>query len=197
MKHVIFILLIFLPPPATPWELKKEKSGITIFTREVEDSEFHEFKAKITLTETSLLKVLRVILDVENYSELFPDCYDCKILETKGEYYDIHYFAIDGPPLVKDRDAIYEQQTTLSQNNKRAEVRLLPLPDYLPDHPKRIRMKEGTGYWLVEENVDKSIAVTYQFHGNPGGDIPAILANSSIVTHSFKTLKNLQKSVSQ
>lgn len=75
---------------------------------------------------------MNVILDVDNYTNLFPDCIKAKILEQNGNYYNIHYFNIKAPWPVKNRDAIYESVTTLADNGKYAQVDLKPLGNYLP-----------------------------------------------------------------
>jgi hypothetical protein len=193
MKNLIIILLFFLIPFSnSEWQLKKEKDGIEIYTRNVEGSSFLEFKAVMILKNVGLTDVLDIILDVENYESLYADCMNPKVLKTEGKYYDIHYIQTKGPLTVKDRDGVYEQVTKLENNGKHAIVYLKPLPDYIEENKNMVRIRNGTGFWELEENKENEIKVVYQFHGEPGGDIPAWLANSFVVSHPFKTMKNLK-----
>ncbi len=187
------LIFLFIPGvfPHSDWELTKDKSGIEIYTRSVEGSSFKEFKGITKIPDCSVNDVLDVILDVANYESLFPDCKNPKVLKQDGKWYDIHYILTKGPFPVKDRDSVFEQITEISENGKCAKVKLNPLPDYVPEKEDIVRVQNGTGFWVLEEDENNNVSVTYQFHGEPGGDIPAWLANSFVVTHPYKTLENL------
>jgi len=185
-KYLVLILLFFHP-------LKKEKDGIQIYTRSIEGSSFNEFKGVAVIQNISLTDVLDVILDVKNYESLFPDCKNPKVLKQDGKWYDVHYVLTKGPFPVKDRDSVFEQITVIDKNGKHARVTLNPLPDYIPEKEDVVRVKNGSGFWDLEEDANNNVNVIYQFHGEPGGDVPAWLANSFVVTHPFKTLANLKK----
>jgi hypothetical protein len=191
-KFLILILLFVNPFADSGWKLKKEKDGIEIYTRSVEGSSFDEFKGKTSIENSSLTDVLTVILDVKNYESLFPDCMNPKVLKQKGDYYDIHHIQVKAPWPVKDRDVVYEQKTVVDKNGNHAIVTLKPLPDYIVEDKDFLRIRGGSGFWELEEDGNNNVKVTYQFHGEPGGDIPAWLANSFVVSQPFQTLKNLQ-----
>jgi hypothetical protein len=178
---------------ASDWELKKQSSGINVYTRSFEGSSFDEFRGVTVLPDVTLTEVLNVILDVQKYDDLFPDCMNPKILKQEGKWYDIHYIQTKGPFPVKDRDSVFEQKTVIDQNGKHARVTLKPLPDYISEKENMVRVKKGSGFWDLKEDDRKNVTVIYQFHGEPGGDIPAWLANSFVVSHPFETLKNLKK----
>ncbi len=192
-KFIVFIFGILFLFPNKDWELKKDKSGIRVYTRDFEGSDFDEFKAVTTIQNCSLIEVMNVIFDVQNYPFLFPDCINPKILKKEGDWYDIHYIQTKGPFPVKDRDSVFEQKAEIAQNKKSARITLNPLPDYIPENKDIVRVREGTGFWELEQDVANNVAVTYQFHGEPGGEIPAWLANSFVVSHPFKTLENLKE----
>jgi hypothetical protein len=193
MKYFLIIGIFFLHPAIdADWQLKKEKSGIKIYTRSFEGSSFEEFKGLTVIPGLTLTKVLEVILDVKNYDRLFPDCMNPKILKQAGKWYDIHYIQTKGPFPVKDRDSVFEQRTEIDKNGKHARVTLIPLPDYIAENKDMVRVRNGSGFWELEEDNNGNVKVTYQFHGEPGGNIPSWLANSFVVTHPFQTLMNLK-----
>ncbi len=195
MNKLIYIGTLLLAFQAiSDWKIRKEHSGITISTRKIGTSDFQEFKGITVIEDSELTEVLSVVLDVDNYKHLFPDCIEAHIIKEDGAYYDIHYFAVKAPWPVQDRDAVYEQKTTFSSNNDTAVVKLLPVPDEYPIQDDRYRMREGTGFWKLYRNAkNNSVTVIYQFHGAPGGNIPAWLANQSVTAHPFKTLNNLRE----
>jgi hypothetical protein len=193
MSKFLFLILLFINPfHESDWNLKKEKDGIKIYTRSVEGSSFDEFKGTTTIEKSSVSEVLEIILDVKNYESLFPDCMNPRVLKQEGKYYDVHYIQVKAPWPVKNRDTVYEQKAVVDKNGKHAVVTLKPLPDYIAEDKDFLRIREGSGFWELEEDNNKSVKVIYQFHGEPGGDIPAWLANSFVVSQPFETLKNLK-----
>jgi hypothetical protein len=174
------------------WELKKSAAGIDIYTRSIEGSTFDEFKGVTVLADVTLNQVLDVILDVEHYDDLFPDCINPRILKKQGKWYDIHYIQTKGPFPVKDRDSVFEQVTVVDQDGKHARIVLKPLPDYIAENEDLVRVRKGSGFWDLKQDDHKNVTVTYQFHGEPGGDVPSWLANRFVVSHPFETLKNLK-----
>ena len=177
---------------STDWKLRREESGVKIYTRNIAVSPFEEFRGVVTISNTSLTKVLDVITDVKNYPVNFPNCSGAEVLEQKGKYNDIHYIIIKAPWPVTDRDAIYEASTTFSQNGKHAFMKLSPLGHYRQENKGFIRVHNGSGFWDLEEIAPGLIQVVYQFHADPAGEIPAWLANSVIVSNPLKTLESLR-----
>ena len=190
-KILILVLLAvgFFQQPE--WQLKKEKNGISIYTRSVAGSAFDEFKGVITFENSSLEEVLAVISDIKNYTTLYPDCMNPKILKQEGKHNFIHYSQTKGPLTIKDRDCIMEQKTVIDKEGKHAKISLKPLPGYIPENKDKVRVRYGGGFWEIEENKS-NVKVIYQFHGEPGGDIPAWLANSFVETQPYQTLLNLR-----
>lgn len=192
-KYLLLILLLLNPFQDSEWILKKDKNGIEVYTRSKEGSSFSEFKAITIITNRTLPEVLDVLLDVENYESIFPDCVNPEILKQDGKYYDIHYMLTKGPFPVKDRDSVFEQITEVDKNGKHAFITLNPLPDYIPEKEGIVRVRNGSGYWDLTEDDNKNVTVIHQFHGEPGGDVPAWLANNFVVSHPFKTFENLKR----
>ncbi len=192
MKLFLLLVVTFISAGnTTDWKLKKRSGGIEIYTRSVDGSSFDEFKGVTVIPGVTLNEVLTVILDVENYVHLFPDCMNPKILKQDGKLYDIHYIQTKGPLTVKDRDSVFEQKTVIDQDGKHAHILLKPLPDYIAENKDMVRIRKGTGYWDLKEDDKQNVTVTYQFHGEPGGYIPSWIANSFVVSHPLQTLKNL------
>jgi hypothetical protein len=174
------------------WKLRKEESGVKIYTRSIEGSPYDEFKATVTIQNTSLTRVLDVIMDVKNYPKNFPNCASAQVLEQRGKYSDIHYITIKAPWPVADRDAIYEATTSFSEDGKHARVKLIPRGNYKEEDKNFIRVHNGQGFWELDEVAPGSVQVVYQFHADPAGEIPGWLANLVIVSNPLKTLESLR-----
>ena len=174
------------------WELKKDKDGIKVFTRDVVESSFNEFKGETVIKNVSITDVLDIIFDVKNYDKLFPDLSDPKVIKQMGKYHNIHYSVLHTPWPVSDRDNVNEIDATVSDGGKSAHVTVNVRKGYVEENKDLVRITEGKGFWDLKQ-TDDGVKVVYQYHGNPGGSIPAWLANSFVVSHPFETLENLHK----
>ena len=196
MGRLTFVFLFILyQVPDSDWSLRKNKSGIEVFTRSVEGSAFMEFRGMTVIKNVPLIVILEVIMDIKNYESLIPDCMNPRILEQDGKYHVIQYTQTKTPFPVKNRDSIFEQIAEIDNNGKHARVIIRPLPDYIAETQDMVRIRKGTGFWDLVADENGNVIVTYQFHGDPGGDIPSWLANSFVVTQPFKTLENLKRRV--
>jgi hypothetical protein len=192
LQIVLSAILFFSQGENTNWTMRVTEDGVSVYTRFVEGSSIEECKTVVRLQNTTLADVLEIILDVKNYPSLFPDCSHAEILLQKGKYYDIHYYEINAPWPVKDRDAIFESSTTISEDGKRALVSQKSIGDYREEKKSFVRIKKGYATWEIEETEPGKVLVTYQFLTDPGGGIPAWLINSAIVSNPLKTMHNLQ-----
>lgn len=195
MRHLLLLLTLCLLQQikAQDWELRKEQSGVMVYTRSLPNSSFDEFKATLKLKDRTINEVLGILLDIENYDKLYPDCINPKLLKRFNKHHDIHYIEIKSPWPVQHRDAIYEMTTQINDSANNALIKMSPRYDYIEPKENLKRIKKGSGYWELKVNEDTTMDVTYQFHGDPGGSIPAWLANSFVVSHPLKTMEKLQQ----
>ena len=192
IKLLLANFILLTAGETTDWKLRKEESGVQVYTRNIAGSPFEEFRAVVTISNTTLTGVLDVIMDVKKYPVNFPNCGSSEVLVQKSKYDDIHYITIDAPWPVTDRDAIYEAATTFSEDGKHAKVKLTPRGDYIEEKPNLIRVHNGTGFWQLDEVGTNKIQVIYQLHADPAGAIPAWLANSVIVQNPLKTMESFR-----
>jgi hypothetical protein len=196
MMHLLTAaLLLFSTSVEGDWELKKDKDAIKVYTRSVEGSAIDEFKAVTVLNSTLIKDVLNIITNVSGFDKVFPDCSEAYVLEQDGRYNTVHYIKTDVPFPVSDRDGVYEQRTTIAPGGGSAKVVIRALTGRLPAKQGLVRITRGNGYWELLQ-VGADVKVTYQFHGDPGGSVPAWLANSFIVDHPFSTMENLRDLIS-
>lgn len=179
--------------PQDSWVLKKDQNGIRVYTSEAPGSLFKAFRSVCTIHSSSLEEVTAVILDIENYDQLFPDTKKVLLLEKKSESHFIHYMITDAPWPVEDRDGIFEIKARKQPGKLQvtAEIRCIRR-DY-PIRKGTVRMNRGEGRWEITELINRQVEVRYQYHGEPEGSVPAWLANTSVVNIPYQTMKNLKR----
>ena len=79
-KAIVFILLASVLVSFTTfkdteseWILKKEKNGVTVYNRSVENSDLKEIKA-VTQIKTSLTSIIALLSDRESFPEWVYKC---------------------------------------------------------------------------------------------------------------------------
>jgi hypothetical protein len=175
------------------WHLKKNQNGIRVYTANTEGSLFKAFRSVYTLRSTGIQEVTAAILDIENYDRLFPDTRDVILLEKKADHHYIHYMVTDAPWPVEDRDGIYELKASFDAKKRMVVAEITCIRHQYPMKKGVIRMNRGKGLWQITELPNNQVEVIYQYHGEPEGSVPAWLANASVISIPYQTMKNLQK----
>ncbi len=191
LKILIANLSLFLFYLAeNEWELSLEKDNISVFTREVEFSNFDEFLAEAKMTGT-IEDFKKIITDIENYSDWVPDCKSIEILETPNPSNITYHMKLKVPFPFTKRDIV--QQIILNESENTLEVLIHNHPNKVKKDKKYVRMQKAYGKWTIQEVSKKEISVRFQYFADPGGDIPAWLVNSFIVKNPHKSLVNMRK----
>lgn len=200
MKKSLFLFFLFTLSfqlqAQNDWELKKNKDGIKIYTRLVSGSKFRAFKA-VANTDASVSTLVAVMKDKSAYKELFPLTMEMEVLEEKGETYQVQHVKTDVPFPVTDRDGIYEFKYNYTPADQSVYIAVEVLADRLPKLKKMVRVTEGRGYWKFKPASNGKVEIEYQFHAEPGGSIPAWLANSQVVDSPWQAMTGLLRMAKQ
>lgn len=159
----------------------------------VPNSKFKELKATTTI-DTSIEAVLAELLEAPAYYE---GCEAGKSFYVKAidDNQHVFYAYRDLPWPVKDRD-IVTLLTVERTSDKKIKLHLKGLPTELPEKDKTIRVKDVTGFWLLEETNGQT-QVTQQLYLDPEGSIPPLVTNSLLVKGPFKTFTELRASAAE
>jgi hypothetical protein len=112
---------------------------------------------------------------------------------SSSENEQVHYMENSAPWPVSNRDGVYRFSFghTEEGGSRAVIVRVQAVPDYIPARKGKVRVPRSDGFWKVGPTAT-GVRVTYQMHADPGGSIPAWMANSASVSSPFNTLKNLR-----
>ena len=171
------------------WIIDKNEEGIKVYTRVEQDSDFKSFKA-VMVVNASADQILKILKDANAYTKWFGYTKSSKLLtyEKESQY---NYVETIFPWPFSNRDMVYRLSVnTLSSGA--IKIYLKGLPDYIPERRGIVRMKKAEGHILLTPQENK-IEITYEFHSEPGDNIPSWLANSSITELPYKTLSGLRK----
>ena len=177
----------------TEWKLDKNKDGIKVYTRIKENSDFKAFKATMTVG-ASTDEILKILKETVRYTKWYGYTKTATLLKQEKNV-QYNYVETIFPWPFKNRDMVYKM-TTLKLNNNSIKISLEGIPDYIQEKKGIIRMKKAEGYILLQPSGNTT-EIIYIFHSEPGDNIPAWLANSSIAKLPFKTMYGLRKTVEE
>lgn len=192
VKLILMGLLFAGTMSQQAWEKMKDEDGIKIYTREVAGSDFKEFRGEVYVECMNLQNILDIIMNVEEYDHIIPDCYNPKVLRGEGHTCIVYHLVTKTPWPFKDRDGIYEQTLSILFRDSIARISIKVLPGYLPEIDSYARIQNGVGFWEVRKMKAGRYYVVYQFHSDPDEKVPEWIAKAYIVEDPFTTLQNLR-----
>lgn len=175
-------------------EVEEDKAHLKVYTRKIDGSSLKEFKGEMLVNE-KLTTLVALMLDSEAAPKWIHECEKFEVIETINPHHKIIHFINAAPWPVSDRDAVISSK--ISQNPETLEVRIdiEALTGHVPEDEDLVRIPRMLGYWsftpLEGEDDNGNVLVRYQIHAEPGGSLPAWLANSAVVDTPQYTMLNM------
>jgi hypothetical protein len=201
-KRLILLFCIFtnfaLAQTTEKWDLKENKDGVKIFTRDIENSKIKAIRVECQL-QASLSQVVAALMDIRNSEEW--------LYHTAGNYMvkqvspaELYYYSlIEMPWPVSNRDFIAHLKVTQDETTKTVTVDAPCVPNMVPVKPNVIRIANSKGKWVLYPVNKQEVKIIYTLHADPGGSIPAWITNLFVTqgpSQSFKKFKvHIQKPV--
>lgn len=173
------------------WELRKDKEGIQVYTRQHESTGILEYKA-ISVIEADLGQLIELINDVDNYPSWTANCKTADVHEVINDSTRIEYLTTAVPWPLADRDVVLKF-TTVKHTEDYFEATLIAEPDAIPEQDKYVRITISEGCWIFKKIDEDRVKIFHQFYSDPGDGIPMWIVNMFIVSGPYKTLLNLKK----
>jgi len=173
------------------WELKKDVNGIKIFTKKPKKFDFKIFRANMLLDD-SIHAFVATLNDVEGLTNWGYKIIHTSLLKRSGDTLQIYYAEAMAPFPYKNRDGIYLNRFEWNSDTNTLFVEIEILDDYLELKDKLVRIK-GKGYWRVIILPSGELDITFQMQIDPGGAIPAWLANIFTDDSPYFTMLKLRE----
>ncbi len=196
------IFALFLTADADDWSLTKEKNGVSVYVREIAGSDFLEFRGE-TVVEGSVSSLVALLYDTPNAPAWLHDCSFSMSVEEKAFEDNVIFQTYDLPFPAGDRQVIL--QTKLVWTPKGARLETQEANSYcdgrLTERCKSVRksgsitMERSRGAYTFTPLNEKRTKVVWQQHVEPGGMIPAWLANTLVVDLPYNSLQQLRSLV--
>ncbi len=197
---MICTLLLLLE--AGEWNLVKKRNGITVYTREVEGSDFLAFRGE-AVVEGSVDALVAILYDTPNAPAWIHDCSFGMTLEEMSFEENYIFQIYDLPFPVSNRQVILHSQLTYNQEGARLDTKEANSFCENSDNSRCQKVKDedlieitrSRGYYLFTRTGEKGTKVIWQQHIEPGGSIPDWLANALVVDIPYNSLLKLKELV--
>ena len=198
LQTLLFLMLLGFSNPSLQaqddagWKLKNKKENITIYTRDVPDSNLKELKMSSN-AKTSLAGFVALITEIETNPDWINGNFSVKKLEQKGSERQYNRTTIDFPFPVSDRDLIGFASVSQNPNNKSVTIRSVAVPDAYPEQDGYVRIPMFLSRWELTPKDNGEVAINYFLRSDPGGRIPAWVTNMLLDVGPLRTFKAILK----
>lgn len=196
MRILFALLLTAAPLFARPadWEKRSDEDGIQVFAREVPGSRVREMKA-VGLVDAPPVACYRVVSDLDNYVHTMPYTKESRVVGKDGDH-AVYFYSLISTPVVSDRDytihIIDESKPRPDGGGYRTSWTIADDKGPAP-RDGVVRVTVNTGFWEFEPaEGGKKTKATYYVLTDPGGSIPAWIANranTTAVPNVFKAIR--------
>ncbi len=171
--------------------LRKDNKNIKVYLCESEFSPFKTIKVYFE-TEGTLEAYASGVINIANYKKWQSNIIQIDILKKISEREYIYYSEVDAPWPITNRDLIFHVKLSQNLATKVLTVTLEQLPDYIPKNEGIIRIPSANSVLTVTPLNNHRLAVSYILQVDPGGDIPALLANIFAANTPWNTFNNFK-----
>lgn len=185
-----FTLASFWAEAQYSWKPGKSKDGINIYTSDVQGSSFKAVKVECTLTGT-FAKLISILTNVSEFSKWIYNNKNSTLLKSYSTNDSAYYSETSMPFPFSNRDVIIRMQLNTDSLPKFMTIKGYNVPDMLPEIPGRERIPHYSASWRVTMPASGTLHISYILEVDPGGSLPAWLANSFIEKGPFGTFSNL------
>jgi len=186
----LFSLLLYPSSAQYNWNLEKQKDGISVYLSDVAGSSFKAVKVECTFPG-NYAKLIALLTNVSQFSKWIYNNRTSSLLKQNAPLDFIYYSETHLPWPLSNRDAIIHMQIKTDSLPKFLTITGKGEPDLLPPIVSRVRVPHYKAYWKVTMPTANSIQISYLLEIDPGGAIPAWIANSFADKGPFETFSNI------
>ncbi|MDX1694900.1 MAG: hypothetical protein R3208_14130 [Ketobacteraceae bacterium] len=174
--------------PDHSWRLDKHKHGIRVYTRHQPGSYYRAYRAEMTL-EGDMAPYLALFEDVSGYRDWMHTTIISELIEQPADD-EKHIYMVNRNFPIADRDYYARLKTCRDeQGDIRVHWDLLERPL----HGGRIRVEKLNALITMEPLDKRRFRASLQGHFEPGGKVPALLANALVTDMPFHTFLKVRK----
>lgn len=174
------------------WKLRLEKNEIKVYARQQAGSPYNALKITFEV-ESTLSQYVTTILNVEEYKLWNYAATNSYVVERIDDSELIYYTEAKAPWPVQDRFMVAHLKVTQDTKSKVVKIDLKNRPESMPHKKGFVRMKDYHSCVTLTPLSSSRLNVECIVSLDPGGSIPAWVANMVMDQTPVKTFSNLKE----
>ncbi len=170
-------------------DLKRNADGIKVFTCKTENEKFKSLRAEFVLENTTLKELKDFLWDVTQYETWQYNMLEAEKVSSSGADEMVYRSVVDAPWPVQNRELVVKIKVINDITVTRIVVHSIPYDKPPPDDVIRVPLFDASWKIIHEGNTLK---VTYSLRIDPGGSVPAWLANIALAEGPYISFKKLK-----
>ncbi len=198
-KTTLLLVCLLLPAISagqSGWELKRDREGIVIYTKESPGSPLKEYRAS-GLIQGSMEDVYDFLTDLEYRPQWIGSCVGIEIIDTTPDGRIRYHTAYDVPWPLADRDLVAEAIFGISKADGSAHLLTRETELQYESKPGVIRMPSYREEVFLEARGPGSTMYRCEGFTDPGGSVPAWVTNVFLVDNIYDSLVKTRECVVQ
>ena len=193
----IFITLIFILASVSRilsqnnCSLKKDHDGIKVYTCHTDTSRFKSIVAEFTIN-ASFKQLMDRMMDVPGYTKWQFNTIGSKVIRRISPTEQIYRNVVEAPWPVVDRDMVVRMKIHVDENKNEASIDTESVKGVLPSEDNYVRVPASRAHWTIKQGSEKHLQVRYTMQIDPGGSVPAWLANWVCAEAPYQSFRNLR-----
>ncbi|MEE4249789.1 MAG: START domain-containing protein [Alcanivoracaceae bacterium] len=181
------------------WKLITDRNGIQVYMRHRDESRLKTFRGVSRLQLSDEYALVSLLEDYESYPRWLHFIDGATEFNRDGPLMRQIRFTTQLPWPLNDREAVLEARVeqNITPEQEGVTVYLDNRPNLLPENPSYVRFPELEGIFQVTRLGNGEAEVVYQLVLDPGGYIPAWLANVLLRDAPYFTLERLRRIISR
>ncbi len=171
------------------WELEFDRDGIRVYTQIEGESPFKQIKVTTTIN-APVEKVMEILLAFGEYNQWMNQVQESYLVNQADSSYYV-FILEDAAWPVQDRYQV--SKLNVRQSVSKSKVQFRTVPNFIEKRKDAIQIKQFEGYWELEDRADHQCSLEYVLIQNPGGYVPAWLANFQAVDSPFHSIYKLRE----
>lgn len=177
------------------WKLVSDRKGIQVYMRHNDDSRLKTFRGVTRMTLKDEYAMVALLNDYDAFPKWLHFIDGAEEFRRNGPLQRYLRFTTSLPWPLKDREAVLRADVVQKLNGVEDSVmvHMTNAPDLLPPNDSYVRFPELRGVFGARRLGNQEVEVIYEIVLDPGGYIPAWLANILLRDAPYFTLQRMRR----
>jgi len=173
------------------WKLSTQKDGVKVYTLNLPDSKFKAIKVECEIDATQS-QLVALLMDVNTSADWVYHTKSCTLIKQVSPSELYYYSEVNLPWPAANRDFVAHLIVSQNPETKVVVIDGPAVNGMVPVKNGIVRITNSTGKWTITPDGIDKVKVEYTLHVEPGGSIPAWMANMFATQGPLEIFKKLK-----